>query len=352
MKKKNLVKLLLVSAILLVPLFANATSTAGTLFLLIEPNSRANGMADAYVAKADDAFSGWWNPGAMAFNRKNQIGAMHVNWFQDAGISDIFYEYLGWNNYYEGIGNLGFHVIYLTYGKMDRTDEDNNDLGTFNSYEVAPTITYATQVAEKIGVGVNFKFILSDLAPEGTGNTEVDTKGRGISFAFDLGIKWKDIFNLNRLDWGLNIQNIGPDITYINEDQGDPLPLNFRTGLSYRPIDDSYNLFTINADMAKILANDDELVITRLVTAWYDDPSDQEIEEIIFTTGMEYVYIDMISLRGGYFYDKGGSLTGPSFGAGLKYTFNEKYLVSFDFAMKQAGELTDYNKTFSIGLDF
>ncbi|MBN2829539.1 MAG: PorV/PorQ family protein [Candidatus Cloacimonetes bacterium] len=349
MKNKNLVKLLLIMAIAIIPMFAHATSQAGVLFLLIEPGSRANGMAEAYVAKADDPYSGWWNPGAMAFNRKNQIGAMHVNWFQDAGIDDLFYEYLGWNNYYEGIGNLGFHIIYLTYGKMDRTSEDGENLGTFNSYEVAPTFSYATEISPNIGVGVNFKVVLSDLAPEGTGHT--DTRGRGMSFAFDLGMKYKNIFSVNRLDWGVNLQNIGPDITYVDDEQSDPLPMNLRTGLSYRPLDDQYNLFTINADMSKILANDD-FVLARLGTAWVDDPSDQEIDETIFSVGMEYVYIDMISLRGGYYYDKLGSVIGPSFGAGLKYKFNNKYLVFFDFAMKQAGELTSYNKTFSLGLEF
>jgi long-subunit fatty acid transport protein len=73
---------------------------------------------------------------------------------------------------------------------------------------------------------------------------------------------------------------------------------------------------------------------------------------MIFGVGMEYVYIDMISLRGGYYYDKGGSMIGPSFGAGLKYKFNNKYLLFFDFAMKQGGDLVDYNKTFSLGLEF
>ncbi len=351
MKNKNLIKLILVSAILLIPIIANASSQAGVLFLLIEPDSRANGMAEAFVAKADDAYAGWWNPGAMAFNRKNQIGAMHVNWFEDAGIEDIYYEYLGWNSYFEGIGNLGFHIVFLTYGKMERTDEENNSLGTFSSFELAPTITYASELTDNIGLGVNFKFIYSDLAPEGTGNTEEQTHGTGMSFAFDFGYKHKNIFNVDRLDFGATLQNVGPDITYINDEQSDPLPMNLRTGLSYRPIEDDFNLLTVNADMSKILANDD-FILSRLVTAWTDDPSDQEIEEIIFSTGVEYVYIDMISLRGGYYYDKGGSITGPSFGAGLKYTFNEKYLVSFDFAMKQAGELTDYNKTFSLSLDF
>ncbi len=351
MKNKNLIKLILVSAILLIPILSNASSEAGVLFLLIEPDSRANGMAEAYVAKADDAYSGWWNPGAMAFNRKNQIGVMHVSWFEDANIDDVYYEYAGYNGYLEGIGNLGFHVVFMTFGKMERTDAENNYLGSFTSYELAPTFTYASQINDNIGLGVNFKFILSDLAPKGTGNTEESTHGRGISFAFDFGYKHKNIFNYDRLDFGVTLQNIGPDITYIDDEQSDPLPMNLRAGFSYRPLDDQFNRFTVNADMSKLLANDD-FVLSRLVTAWKDDPFQQELESTIFSIGGEYVYLDMISLRGGYYYDKAGSMEGPSFGAGLKYSFNDKYIGSFDFAMKQAGELTHYNKTFSLSVDF
>ena len=74
MKTKLL--LLTLVAVLLIPVAANAISEAAVIFLLIEPGSRAGAMGQAYVAQADDGFASYWNPGALAFNRKSQVASM------------------------------------------------------------------------------------------------------------------------------------------------------------------------------------------------------------------------------------------------------------------------------------
>lgn len=354
----------LIAVMLSVPLMINAISEATMIFLAIEPGSRANGMGNAYVGVVDDAYAGWWNPGATAFNRKTQLAGMHTNWLEGSGVNDMFYEYLGWNQYFEDIGNLGLNVVWMDFGSQDQTDEQGNYLGTFSSKEFAATAIYGTELMlNKIGLGMGFKFLYSDLGP-GTGQTEADQKGKTLSYAFDIGSKFKNVF-VPRFDVGVVLQNIGPDVTYINDEQKDPLPMTFRTGLSYRifdtisGIDDPGLLpegtfkqkLTVAADAAKMLANGDPLY-KRLFTAWADDDAKYEFESTIFSIGAEYNYLDLISLRGGYFYDKAGSITGPSFGVGIHYSFSERYRLFADFAMITAGELVDYNKTFSLGLEF
>jgi hypothetical protein len=372
--------------------------------MLVEPSARAGGMGKAFVAQADDGFANYWNPGALAFNRNTQLAAMHTNWFGDVnGIDDMYLEYLSWNAYYEDIGNIGAHVLYMTYGEQEQRDFQGELLGMFSSWDIAVAVSYANQVRPSIGVGATFKFCYSYLAPEETGTTgDAGQKGDGMSWCFDFGLKSRGIdagqvavspyngaiamYNgvsslvgggqaeysdfsipIPRLDYGINIQNLGPDITYINKDQADPMPLNFRMGFSYRllgPEDGTpqevtaekastrvMNRMTLNADMNKVLANDDNPVV-RLVSAWTDDPSDQEMDEIIFNLGTEYVYYDLIALRGGYYYDKAGEMTGPCFGVGIKYTFDNTYDLGVDFAMVEGGELTDYNKLFSFTLNF
>lgn len=371
-----------------IPQVLTAVSEAGVIFLLIEPGSRPGGMGHAYVAHADDGFAGYWNPGALAFNRKTQFAGMHTNWFGDIpGIDDMYYEYLGWNQYFEDIGNIGAHVIFLTYGKQDQTDEQGTILGQFSSYELAIAASYAAQASESLGLGITFKFILSDLAPEGTGATEIGVKGRGMSYAFDFGLKSEGVdvgqvmvapyngvivvYNgiaaltginkatysafsipIDRLNFGVNLQNVGPNITYIDDAQSDPLPMNWRMGFSYRLMDSQYNKFTINADMNKVLDKRDDPFYKRVITSWYDRPFSEELDSTIFNVGAEYTYFNLLSLRGGYYYDKEGKMMGPSFGAGIQYTFAQRYKLSFDFAFQHAGELTDFNKTFSLGLEF
>jgi len=342
-----------IALLFLIPTALSAISQGAPLSLLIEPSSRAGGMGMAYVAHADDGFAGYWNPGSMAFNRKTQFAGMHSNWFGDVeGINDIYYEYLGWNQYFEDIGNIGVNFVFMTFGDMPIVDEEGDPHGTYTPFDLATSFVYAYQLNEKVGLGLAFKIIYSKLATTDVLETvnQTDKKGYGLSWAFDLGIKHKNLF-INRLDWGLNLQNIGPKITYSNEDQADPLPTNFRMGLSYRILESRYNKFRVNLDMNKNLANDDN-VLASLITAWYDDDSDTEIDEIILNFGTEYIYLDLLSLRVGYISDRAGEIDGFSFGAGIHYTFSKTYTLAFDFAMQPAGELTDYNKTFSVKLDF
>jgi len=394
---KSKIIILALITIMLIPIAANAVSEAAVMFLLIEPSARTGGMGQAYVAQTDDAFAGYWNTGAMAFNRKKQIGSMFSNWFGKL-FSDMYYFHLAGNNYYEDLGNVGFAATYMTFGKQDHLDEDGNLLSTFESYDLSAAVTYGYQTSQNTGVGLAFKFILSDLAPEGTGSSEVGIKGRGMSYAFDLGVKHKtvdfgqilvspyngvlSIYNgiaslggfqkaglseysilVDKLDFGLNLQNIGPNITYINESQSDPLPMNFRMGFSYRALESKYNKLCINADMNKMLANGDP-IYKRILTSWTDDFKDGdfasiadfnnsiEIREIIWGFGAEYIYLDLLSLRSGYILDRAGEIKGFSFGAGVHYTFNKQYLLNIDFAFQPGGDLQDYNQTFSLKVEF
>lgn len=404
MKTKLL--LLTLVAVLLIPVAANAISEAAVIFLLIEPGSRAGAMGQAYVAQADDGFASYWNPGALAFNRKSQFASMYSNWFAEV-FNDMYYFHLAWNKYVEDLGNIGFNCTYFTYGEQERTDEFGEVLETFMSYDLALATTYSYQLSQNTGIGLTFKFVLSDLAPEGQGNTEADERGQGMSYAFDFGVKHKGVdfgqilvspyngalslyngiaslagFNkaslskysipVKKLDFGLNLQNVGPNITYIDESQSDPMPMNWRMGFSYRALESQYNKLTINADMNKLLANDDP-IYKRIFTAWTDDFNGREdeegnqvddfasiqnfinsieIREIIWCLGAEYVYLDLLSLRTGYYADREGDVTGFAFGAGVHYTFNKEYLVGIDYAFQPGGGLQDYNQTLSVKVEF
>jgi len=349
--------LIVLVALLLTPVLSYAVSEAGLVYLLMEPGSRSGGMGQAYVAQVDDAFAGYWNTGAMAFNRSTQFALMHSNWLGDV-FDDIYYEYFGFNTYLEDTGNIGFNVMFLTYGQQDAYDEDANFLKSFSSWEVAPSITYGYQLNKHLGIGGAFKFIHSDLAPEGTGATEEGLKGQGSTFAFDFGVKLADIQVLpetmlpqSRINLGLNIQNVGPNIVYINEEQSDPIPLNWRMGFSWQIWNTEISRLTFNGDMNKLLANRDHHWYERVYRDWVDQSLDEEWSEIIWGTGGEFSYLNLLSLRLGYIYDRAGEIEGVSYGAGLFYT-QDKFRVDVDFAMQPGGDLQDFNRTFSIKVSF
>lgn len=332
-----------------IPSALTAVSEGALIFLLIAPGSRASGMGEAFVAQADDAYAAYWNPGAMAFNRKTQIAGMHTNWFEGSGLTDLYYEYLSWNQYYPEIGNVGAFIQFMNLGSQEQTDDQGLSLGSFNSYDISIALAYGYQLNENWGIGTNFKFIRSDLGPA-TGDT--DTKGVGMTFAFDFGVKVKDILAYTEIEnpyvgelaWGLTLQNFGPDVTYVDDSQKDPLSLNVRTGLSYKAWSDELTDVTINADVNKLLA-DEHSLFARLATDWNDN-------DYIYNAGIEYTYMKLLSLRGGYVNDSAGNIVGASYGVGIHYTFNDIYRLSADFAMQQGGELIDYNKLFSLSLEF
>lgn len=346
---KNMMVIAVMITCLIIPTALTAVSEGALIFLLIAPGSRASGMGEAFVAQADDAYAPYWNPGAMAFNRKTQIAGMHTNWLEGSGISDLYYEYLSWNQYFPEVGNVGAYIQFMNLGSQSQTDDQGTALGDFTSYDIAIALSYGYQVSDNWGLGTNFKFIRSDLGPA-TGDT--DSKGVGMTFAFDFGVKAMDLLTYTNIDnpfvgelaWGLTLQNFGPDVTYVDDSQKDPLSLNLRTGLSYKAWSDELTDVTINADVNKLLANEDNLFM-RLVTDWNDN-------DYIYNAGVEYTYMKLLSLRGGYVNDSAGEIVGPSFGVGIHYTFNNIYKLSADFAMQQGGELTDYNKLFSLSLEF
>lgn len=324
------------------PLLLSGISQGSLLFLTFEPGARANGLGRSYTAIADDAYGMWWNPGAAAFNRKAQLAGTHIPWLQGSGLDDMFYEYLGWNQYFHGIGNLNAHVVWLDAGTQMSTDFNGEEQGEFHSYDVAGAFGYSYEVVpEKIGVGGNFKLIYSYLAPS-TGLTEQE--GSAFTFAFDVGAKFQDV-GVQHLDLGVVIQHIGPNVTFVDQSQADPLPMTFRAGAAYTILDSPMNKLLVTADASKILANEDNL-LQRFITGW------ENFDETIYGCGAEYTYLQLISLRGGYYSDTAGEVTGPTFGAGIQYKFDNRYKLTADFSMVPGGGLVDYNKLFSLGFEF
>lgn len=340
MSKYKMITLAVLALAMTLPFSLGAISQASFLSLTFEPGGRANGMGRAYSAVADDAFAPWWNPGATAFNRKTQLTGTHIPWLAGSGFNDMYYEYLGWNQYV-GVGNVNAHLMLLDMGEQIQTDENNIEIGKFHSFEFAGNAGYSIDVIpNQLGVGANFKLMYSYLGP----GQPTEPDGKAFGFAFDLGAKYQN-FLTNGTNLSLAIQNIGPNVTYIDQEQSDPLPMTVRLGAAYKILDQPMNKLLVSAEASKVLANEDPL-LKRFFTGW------EHMEEAIYGFGAEYTYLDLISLRGGYFLDVAGSIVGPSFGAGIQYTFSKKYTLVADFSMVPGGELVDFNKVFSLGLEF
>ena len=323
-------------------LFAQGESAVP--FLLIAPDARPGGMGEAGVAMAENATAIWWNPAGLAFqyenpevDKKGEASLMHVKWLPQFNFSDLWYDFLAARYYVDDIGMIGVGITFLNLGKNVATDENGNELGTFDSKEYAFAVSYATKLKENLGIGVNLKFIKSDLTDKNLQVGSENRDGRSSSFAFDIGVKWIPAYEIfdNRLSIGANLSNFGPKMTYIDEEQADPLPTNLRFGFAYKLINDEFNQINIVYDANKLLVNrttdgSDNVFKAVFYSAWT-----QDIRKITHSLGAEYWYGNLIALRAGYFYEdsKYGGRKFLTFGAGLKY-----YVFGVDFGYISASE--------------
>ena len=132
----------------------------------------------------------------------------------------------------------------------------------------------------------------------------------------------------------MNISNVGSKITYFGDDRSQFLPANLRLGASLMIPVDEYNRFTIAADANKLLVPmepteemwkeddpdgtkygsleayaiekyNDVSSISGIFKSFNDAPGGfkEELEEIQWSVGAEYIYHDQFSLRAGYHHE-------------------------------------------------
>ena len=244
MKKytKHLISLLMLS-------YALCVGEAGAIFLLINPGAGAAGTGEAQVAKANDAYASYYNPAGLGFLKGTEFVLQHVNWLPSLA-DDIFYEFIGFRKHYNNLGTFGGHVIYLNLGEQTKTDEFGNDEGLFKSYMMAFNLSYGTQIREKSAIGVNFKVFHQKLAESTVGNESGDPYST--DFAFDVGYLHK-VGKKSQHQVGFSIQNIGPEIDFVDAQQADPAPTNMKAGVYIELYNNGVNKLNLLFDTNKLL---------------------------------------------------------------------------------------------------
>jgi hypothetical protein len=317
------------------------TITTAVPFLLISPDSRAGGMGEANVAIADNAAAMFWNPAGLGFQRGMDFNFTHANWLP-AFNADLFYDNLTMKRYIPGYGTFGLGVTYLNLGETEIRTAQNVAAGVIKSYEFAITGSYGVRLSQTFAVGTSVRFIRSALTNVGAGNEQ--GAGIGTSISFDLALLWRPQFQgylADRFSFGLNISNIGPKMTYIDEAQADPLPTNLKVGFAYKILNNKYNSLTFAADFNKLLVNrvtpiigTDTLgnpiygrpkvdnVFQAMISSW--GGSSGGLRSFTMGLGVEYWYgaPQLLALRAGYFYEdpEFGGRRYLTFGAGVRYS--------------------------------
>ena len=267
------------------PVWAQGTGRS----LDIQPGGRQNAMGAAGVAVADDPTGAtWWNPAALGFVGRSAIELTYAQLVPTLA-DDVTYNYGTYVQPLEGWGAFGIGIVFLSYGESQRTDESGTELGTFGSNEFSPAIYYGTQILPDFSIGAAIKYIRIQLAPD-------DQSGVGSTFGVDLAALYR--IPSVRLNFGLNVQNLGPSVAFINEDKADPLGRNIKVGAAWEPFSTKQFAVLLASDFNQSLVTDDFRT---------------------YNNGMELRYADQLAGRFGWYADPLGEISDFTYGIGVTF---------------------------------
>lgn len=321
----------------------------------IAPDARAGGMGDVGAATDPDVASQYWNPAKYPFTiSRAGVSLNYTPWLRQL-VSDIDLAYLV--GYYR-IGDysaVSGSLRYFSLGEVFYGDTDDTQM-TLNPYEMSFDVAYSIMLSEKFSIAAGVRWIYSDI----TYNYS-DTSSPGSAFAVDLAAYYQNYVNIGQrecqLGIGLDISNVGSKINFGGDENSEFLPANLRLGASLMVPVDEYNRFSIAVDANKPLVptmpvkmdgESDEDFITRKQNDYYDvSPISgifksfgdapggfkEEMQEIRWSVGAEYVYNDKFSLRAGYHHESENKGNRKYFtvGAGFKmkvFSLDAGYVIA------------------------
>jgi len=329
--------------------------TTGVPFLLITPDARAAGMGELGVASSADAFSQQWNPAKYVFTDSNSGFGISYTPYLSQLVDDIF---LGNLTYYRQISERSSwagSLKYFSLGDIQFNEIVGGsivDQGVQRPNELTLDISYALKLSEKFSMSVGGRFIRSDLKI----SMDVDATSAN-SLGVDIaGFYKSDLFdfynNSSRLRVGFNISNIGPRLKYDEGGQMNFIPTNLRIGSGFDIVFDDNNLLGIHLEASKLLVpspvasyNDENEFIgykqpdinflTGIFRSFNDAPDgvSEELKEVTWALGFEYLFNNTIAFRTGYFNEseQKGSRRYITLGTGFSLNFT-KIDISYLFS--------------------
>lgn len=290
----------------------------------IAPDARAAGMGDVGVATDPDVNSQYWNPAKYPFCiSRAGVSLNYTPWLRQL-VNDIDLAYVA--GYYR-IGDysaVSGSLRYFSLGEVMTSTEEN--AMSVKPYEMSIDVAYSLMLSDYFSIAAAIRWIYSDLRYDYT-----EESSPASAFAADLALYYNNYFTMGsrecQIGLGMNISNVGSKITYYGDNRSQFLPANLRIGASLMVPIDEYNRFSISADANKLLVptvplqNEGESAtdyrnrvieeyndvssISGIFKSFGDAPGGfkEELEEIQWSVGAEYVYHDQFSLRAGYHHE-------------------------------------------------
>ena len=323
----------------------------------IAPDARGGGLGDVGAATDPDVNSQYWNPAKYPFNISRAGVSLNFTPWLRSLVNDMNLAYL--SGYYR-IGDYSAVSASLRYFNMGEVYTENPNVNskamTINPYEMSLDVAYSLMLSEKFSLAAAIRWIYSDMRFDYKEDSSPSS-----AFAADIAAYYQNYVVIGQrecqLGVGLNISNIGSKITFSGEEYSEFLPANLRLGASLMIPIDEYNRITLAADANKFLVPtvpqqeegedaaeykdrvlreyNDVSAISGIFKSFSDAPGGfkEEMEEINYGLGAEYVYNDKFALRAGYHHESQSKGNRKYFtvGAGFKmnvFSLDAAYVVA------------------------
>lgn len=344
MKKINFIRYFLIVTLFASNcIFASGGSrngTAGATELLIPVGARGIAMSGSTLVGATGIEALYWNPANLVRgDQGTNVMFSHMNY-----IADMTVEYGAISTNIEGFGALALSIKSLNVGSINETTVDHPDgTGqTFTPSFVTLGLTYSKLLSDRIAVGVTANFVSEKISL-------VSTTG----IAFNIGVSYKNLANIDGLSFALVLKNLGPQMKYdgsglnINANASDlsrppqlykidaagfELPSTLELGLGY-----TYNFNAKNALLINGVFQNSN---------FYGDE---------YKVGLEYGFNKIFYVRGGYDFmpdiDKDANIYGLTAGLGVDYSLGAGVDLKLDYAYRSV-KYFDANHVFTVTFGF
>lgn len=336
--KSLLIKIIL--AFSLLPLLGNGQAlfqnlggqkvgTAVFPFLKIGTSAHGAGLAGAAVAVAHDAASVFYNPSLISKLSKPDAVFFHLDL-----PTDIDYDCIALSTPLGKRGHLGLSMGSLHMEPMMETTE-YMPFGTGKTFiysDEFAALTYAIRLSDRFAFGTSVKYVSETLDVQNMSGLLLD-----FGTLYETGLRSLRIA-ASMTNFGATFNPGGTySKTILNQD-GEPVLADSLQFQSFSPP----TTFTLGAAYEFIEAKNSKLTGSFQLT----HPADAAEN---YSFGLDYTFLNMLSLRSGYVTNKEGF--GMAFGGGLRIGLPGGANLSFDYSYTATNLLTEpqrYSIRFSL----
>jgi len=175
-------------------------------------SARTLGLGNAFVATANDPFGVLWNPAGLSSMDQNEFRFETARLFEDTAIHGASFAVPG-----SRLPSMGVTVLALRSGDFQRTNDLNDDLGSFHEGETAYLFTVSRAFSKRLAIGATAKYVQQTIEEFSGGGFGADV---GATFVAMPGVRV-----------GAAVTNLGGPAIKLRDTE-EPYPMMVRGGVA------------------------------------------------------------------------------------------------------------------------